>query len=714
MDTAAFPRSRPVLTALAVLLLSILGRRFLVAEEKPIDPAALEQTLTQVRNTMNQARFTQDSFLPGLRDILNRAQAALEMERQAGGRSFTETFKILDELDSVSSFVVRVDGPRAAQLERGRAAPLRLYESASTPFLVSVYNRGHADIQIQLASNPEMRLEFRSSPSVTAKEIFKVAVGLLRPGRAGPQSLLLRLDLPESDQPMPLEEKLEVMPLLPVALSVQDENGQPVWAAFELRDPSGNLFPWCADRQAPDLSFQPQVYRTEGQFVALPPGRVHLKVTHGPEYRAIERDLDIRDAAGNRIEVRLERWIHLPGEGFYSGDTHVHAAGCRHFRDPNGILPEQVCPHLLGEDLHVVHLLNYGVSFDFQKSFCEATPNRVSQPLNLLKYDLEVSAFPSSHMGHPVLLNLSRFDFPRSSWNLPIFDWLKEQPQALGGYAHPTFAHYAFDRPYDFGFIDALELPVDLILGRVDTYEMLNQDRESELFLYYRLLNCGLRLTPVGGSDFPCIFDRRVGSARAVARLRGVFSLDAWMDALRAGRTQASDGQGFAWLTVEGSEPGSEIALAKPVTLRAAARGAVRPGGWLEEGRLQIVVNGEVAAEKVITQPGSWQSLEADLPIDRSAWIAARLLYHRGGQAFSEEWGSGRFSFCSAHTGPLYVRVGGKPIRAARRDPRWLIGWIDAAWKNGQEKIRPEERDAAKAAFDEARRRYQQILEECP
>src|SRR5207253_2757389 len=59
-----------------------------------------------------------------------------------------------------------------------------------------------------------------------------------------------------------------------------------------------------------------------------------------------------------------------------------------------------------------------------------------------LRYDVEVSGFPSSHCGHLVLLRLEAQDYPGTSviedwptWNLPILKWAKAQGAAVG-YAH--------------------------------------------------------------------------------------------------------------------------------------------------------------------------------------------------------------------------------------------------------------------------------------
>ena len=65
-----------------------------------------------------------------------------------------------------------------------------------------------------------------------------------------------------------------------------------------------------------------------------------------------------------------------------------------------------------------------------------------SDSQSLLRYDLEVSGFPSSHSGHVILLGLTDQDYPGTkmiedwpSWNLPVMRWGHAQ-NALVGYAH--------------------------------------------------------------------------------------------------------------------------------------------------------------------------------------------------------------------------------------------------------------------------------------
>src|SRR5207245_11116501 len=120
---------------------------------------------------------------------------------------------------------------------------------------------------------------------------------------------------------------------------------------------------------------------------------------------------------------------------WYSGDHHIHAAGCAHYEKPSeGVYPQDMMRHILGEDLNVGEVLSWGPGWYFQKTFFEGKPNELSTPECLMRYDVEVSGFPSSHAGHLVLLGLSRQDYPGAMlieewprWGASMLQWCKGQ-----------------------------------------------------------------------------------------------------------------------------------------------------------------------------------------------------------------------------------------------------------------------------------------------
>ncbi len=63
----------------------------------------------------------------------------------------------------------------------------------------------------------------------------------------------------------------------------------------------------------------------------------------------------------------------------------------------------------------------------------------------------------------------------------------------------------------------------------------------------------------------------------------------------------------------------------------------------------------------------------------------------------------------SSHTNPIFVIVGGKPVRASRRSAEWCL---KACWSQKAPKISAKERDEAAKACEHARRTYCRILAE--
>src|SRR5262249_45056923 len=192
--------------------------------------------------------------------------------------------------------------------------------------------------------------------------------------------------------------------------------------------------------------FQRQIYRPDGGFVLLPPGEFTVEYGRGPEYRVIQQKIKVGDGKDQPpLAVKLQRWVNPMDFGWYSGDHHIHAAGCAHYTNPTeGVLPEDMFLHVKGEGLNVGCCLTWGPCYDYQRKFFEATPHRLTEPFTVLKYDVEVSGFGSQALGHVCLLNLRDQTYPGSegskdkgwpTWTTPVMRWAKAQG-AFTGYAH--------------------------------------------------------------------------------------------------------------------------------------------------------------------------------------------------------------------------------------------------------------------------------------
>ncbi len=149
-------------------------------------------------------------------------------------------------------------------------------------------------------------------------------------------------------------------PACNVRLNIEDMDGSPTTASLVIRDDQGRIYPHPSRRLAPDFFFHYQIYRTSGESVYLPPGNYQIIANRGPEYIPQIQTVTIADEPETQLHVRLKRWIHLAAHGWFSGDHHVHAAGCAHYDSPTeGVGPDAMMRHILGEDLNVGSVLSW-------------------------------------------------------------------------------------------------------------------------------------------------------------------------------------------------------------------------------------------------------------------------------------------------------------------------------------------------------------------
>ena len=651
-------------------------------------------------------------------------------------------------------------GPAAAQLvEQGwssflvrvhNEAGVRSALEAESPNAERVYRRstGKADPKIDITpgqiSDRWMDLAlYHKQPMAAELSGLEVEYAILEifSRDRGAREAKLRLHAGQGSQDIGFRDEVSILfrcaPSLDVTLEVKDEKDEPTVAAFIFRDSRGRVYPSQSRRLAPDFFFHPQVYRADGESVRLPAGSYEVECTRGPEYLPQRRTVEVAIGTTQQSEAfYLKRWAFPRGMGWYSGDHHIHGGGCSHYESPTaGVTPADMMRQILGEDLNVGCVLSWGPCWYFQKQYFDGKVHELSQPANLMRYDVEVSGFPSSHAGHLCLLRLKEDDYPGTtrieewpSWDLPVLQWGKKQGGVVG------FSHSGWglnveteDLPNyvipPYSGIGANEYIVDVVHDVVDFISAVDTPYVWELNIWYHTLNCGYRARVSGETDFPCIYGERVGLGRIYCGLDGELDFDRFCEAIRSGRSYVGDGRShLVDFRAGGTEVGrgkSELHLKKSGTVRLTAKAAAylpqepspdlsdvpyatKPYWHIErarmEGRkvrLEAIVNGEVAASKDLLADGNWSDVVFDVPVERSSWVALRILP-------------------SVHTNPIFVMVDQKPIRASKKSAQWCLDGVEKCWEQKTPRIREGEQAAARAAYDVAREAYRKILAECP
>jgi hypothetical protein len=537
-------------------------------------------------------------------------------------------------------------------------------------------------------------------------------------------------------------------PSVDVKLRILDADGTPAMASLVIRDGRGRVYPAQARRLAPDFFFHPQVYRQDGEVLKLPPGEYTVQSGRGPEYLARTEKLTIAPGRPQTLTLRLQRWIDPAKFGWISGDHHIHAAGCAHYENPTqGVFPEDMWRHILGEDLKVGCSLTWGPCYYYQKQFFTGKPDKLSTDKYVLRYDIEVSGWSSHRAGHLCILRLTDQDYPgtkvQEDWpnlGLSVLKWAKAQG-AVTGPAHsgwglavpgtelPNYNLPPYDgigaNEYIMQVTHEVPGPGGKLVPAVDFMSTVDTPYVWELNMWYHTLNAGFRTRISGETDFPCIYGERVGLGRVYVKLDDPkkIDFDRWVDGIAAGRSYVSDGKSHLMdFQVNGVEVGtrnSEVRLAAPGTVRAMARVAAlldeqphpeiknrpytdKPYWDVERARIgetrdvpvELLVNGVPVATQRIPADGEMRQVSfANVKIERSSWVALRILP-------------------SSHSNPVFVMVGDKPVRASRRSIDWCLKGVDVCWNQKARTYKPEEMETARAAYEHARQVYRQRLAE--
>jgi len=733
------------------------------------DEAPSERTLQAVQQILDPYCLALVHINPESRVKVNPGPAEASL-MQNGWRSFL--VKVHNEAGSTA--VLQVSSPNAKPLlHRSSGAPNPQDENLLTRGQVA--NRF---LEIDVYSRRPLKAELSGLG-------LEYAVVQIYTRDQGDREAKIGFNVGQGTQDIGFRNEIDVLfncrPSVEVVFRVKDDDGSPTMASFVISDsvrrespttegrdtdyrrtralsfPKGShlfesqsfrgVYPLPSRRVAdvdeyPDLYFQPQVYRADGEHVYLPPGEYDVQYTRGPEYVPQSKTITVPGDGVMQTEetFELKRWVHMKELGWYSADHHVHGGGCSHYESPEaGVQPEAMFRQALGEDLNVAMVLTWGPCWYFQKQFFEGGIHPLSKPNTVMRYDVEVSGFPSSHAGHLCLLRLKEDDYPGTtkieewpSWTQPVLEWGQKQGGVVG-YSHSGWGLEPMEPTEDLpnyvmpkmDGIGANEYIVSVANGACDFISAGDTPLNWELNIWYHTLNCGYRATISGETDFPCIYDERVGIARSYAPFDGELDFDAFCQKIKEGENYVSDGKShiidFDVDGVIAGQNGSELKIGKrsKVTVKAKvsaylpekqdgyakqlqkAKWSTAPYWHIERARIEesrkvpveMIVNGMPYGRTEIEADGEFHEVEFEHEIKHSSWIALRVLG-------------------SSHTNPVYVIVDDEPIRASKQSAEWCRAAVDQCWDKKLPRIREEDQEAAKAAYDSARAAYDKIIDE--
>jgi hypothetical protein len=503
---------------------------------------------------------------------------------------------------------------------------------------------------------------------------------------------------------------------MPARFHLQLESGLP-WTP--LARPAANHHGSAAPHLLTGHDFQPMIaphktsvlstHLSRGEAVLeLPVGRHRLYVSRGFEYKPVQLDIPVSHDRTTRQEVALEQWIDMPAQGYFSGDIHQHFT--RNDRRDN-LYWEALAR---AEDVHLINtmVLKHGEptnrysQYAYGKEGTHQNGHYVVVPGQEFR-DNDMS-------GHMTMAGVQEIIEPVSTGkalglreNYPPFAVACREARRQGaivGWAHGAVSG-------SWGGCKGMEsVAVESALGLIDFVEVVQFMTFFGQTFWYRLLGSGLKVAGVGGTDFPfgiwlAPWYPSFGQERTYVKVNGDFGVNSWFDGVRRGEVFASNGP-MLWFKVEGQPSGATLELesTRKVRVEATAR-CMYP---LEA--MEIVINGQAVAEAYPETPARDSiRIDREFDIDQSSWIAARVR----GTAEKDTFGGARTWPLFAHSGPVFVLLGGRPVRI-EPDLEFLLDYTrrfrEFVVRNGIFDS-PDHRQVFLANIDESVAIYRQRLE---
>ncbi len=428
----------------------------------------------------------------------------------------------------------------------------------------------------------------------------------------------------------------------------------------------------------------------------LPLGNYTFDIERGPEYTARSGYFTINNFADDTKQVDLGRFVDMSAHGWWSGDLHIRRR-----------LPD-VELLMAAEDLHVGQVVTWQndetdwgsrplpqdplVHFDDNRYYHTMAGRHVRAGTTLSYFNLAA----------PLRLDATAGDeYP------PSMSYLLQARKNLRLWVD-VGTPFSWDLPMlvALGQVDSIQLAHDhLRRDSVTDHEADGKARDKSLYpppsgnarwsqeIYFRLLDCGLKIPPTAGSGSG-VAPNPVGYNRMYVHVDGDFTYPEWWENLRLGRVVVTNGP-LLRPSVNGRLPGHVFTIEGDqsrefeIGLTLSTR---QPISYLE-----IIKNGKVEHSipfDIYAKSGRLPKLQ----FERSGWFLVR--------AVADLPKTYRF----AMTGPYYVEKEYRP-RISRQAAQFFLDWVYERAR-GLELTDPDQRREVLEYHRKARDFWQKKLSE--
>jgi hypothetical protein len=463
---------------------------------------------------------------------------------------------------------------------------------------------------------------------------------------------------------------------------VDSKTGEPLAARMHLKDQKGKVVKLPKQVQWHDHFVFNHTIKLE-----LPTGNYFFELERGPEYKTITGNFYLDENTVDQKEHKLERFIDMAAEGWYSGDLDIQRS------------PSDIQLLMQADDLHFAPVTTWANKQAATSS--EAAPILFNKSFiyQLLTGRDEREGGGLLFFGLPKPLTLEpTAEFPSSVLYL-------QQACEQGGVMNVAQKATAWDLPawIATGQLNAVNIlhgelqregtaaketgkPKDrLRYGNASGAGRWSQD------IYYSLLNCGLRLPPGTGSASGAALNP-LGYNRLYVHCEGEPTWEKWWQGFKQGKVVVTNGplmtprfNGELPGHVFTAESGKEIEIS--IALNLATKEKI--------DYLEIIHNGASAQEVRLDKWAQNNGMLPPLTCKESGWVLVRAVTNN----------QGTYRYVSS--GPVFIEIGYQP-RISRQACQFFLDWVVERAK--RIKLENAEQRAEVIAFHRTARDYWQAL----
>jgi hypothetical protein len=463
-------------------------------------------------------------------------------------------------------------------------------------------------------------------------------------------------------------------------LLIRSEDEKEISARISITDSAGKFYaPHNAWIHADDSRY-PTIRKFESHYfqsdrseeIKGPLGKFVIQVSHGPLYEIQKLEVDA-SGTSNPVVINLKRLSVPPDFGkWWSGDVHVHMNYTGIYQNK----PDRLIQQAKAEDLNFVYNLIVNKEQRIPDlNYFSTTPDKVSDSETMLLHGQE---FHTNFWGHLGLLNLKdHFILPDYSGypqtaveslfphNSFIADRAHAQ-QGLVGYVHPFEQSEVFP---DQSATLMNELPIDAALGKVDYYELIGfSDHKASEFVWYKLLNCGLRIPAAAGTDAMANYASLrgpVGLNRVYVKAEETLDASVFETKLKAGKSLVTNGP-IVGLNVENAGLGESIDINQNGQ-SLSYTGFLRSNVPVDH--VEVIWNGEVVATHSVKGPTKSADLKGTIKVKGSGWILLRAWSKEAHPDLPD-------LYPYASTNPIYIQTSMTNTHQ-KRAAEYFLKWVN-------------------------------------